>query len=58
MLLRLLKNLQEKHNNKTLSALDHKLLLKLQEIVAQNPRHYSSKLAYLQLTYNIPKEHQ
>ncbi len=29
MLLRLLKNLQEKHNNKTLSALDHKLLIKL-----------------------------
>lgn len=56
MLLRLLKNLQEKHNNKTLSALDHKLLVKLQEVVAQNPRNYSAKLGYLQLTYNLPKE--
>ena len=56
MLLRLLKNLQEKHNNKTLSPLDHKLLIKLQEVVAQNPRNYSAKLGYLQLTYNLPKE--
>ena len=56
MLLRLLKNLQEKHNNKTLSALDHKLLVKLQEVVAQNPRNYSAKLGYLQLTYNLPKD--
>lgn len=47
----LVKNLKEKKTHGVLSALDRQLLQKIQKVVEENPRNYSSKIGYLQMLY-------
>jgi len=50
-ILMMIQNLWEKKQLGCLSKLDKKLLSKLQKLVAENPKHYSGKIGYLQMIY-------
>lgn len=47
----MIQNLWEKKALGVMSKLDKKLMKKLQQIVADNPKNYSGKIGYLQMVY-------
>lgn len=50
-ILMMIQNLWEKKALGVMSKLDKKLMKKLQQIVADNPKNYSGKIGYLQMVY-------